>query len=190
MAHLTMRSAALIPLALAALAATTTAQAQSSGWQWLPGLTDPNYKAEASIALTGNRILPDVGRNTNAWGLDLNMNCALLQSPDNRIRTHVNFSRSNKDGVQGTNWELSPRYTMPVREAPGLSLGVGPSLGLFSVKSAASDHTYTGLGLATGLNYRAGPLYTGIDVRYHRTTSHDGVSLDPVTWGAKVGLNF
>ncbi len=176
-------------IALAALAASA-AQAQSSGWTLMPGLKDPNFKPEVSIAFTGNRVMPDQGANTNAWGLDLNMNCGLIQSPDKRIRTHVNFSRSNKGGVQGTNWELSPRYTAPVQGAPGLSMGVGPSLGVFQFDSAAGDRTYTGLGAAAGANFRAGPLYTGIDVRYHFTNRRGGERLDPLTWGAKVGVNF
>lgn len=177
-------------IVLATLGAAGAAQAQSSGWQFLPGLNNPGFKPEVSIAFTGNRVMPDKGSDTNAWGIDLNMNCGLIQSPDQRIRTHVNFSRSNKGGVQGTNWELSPRYTAPVQGAPGLSMGVGPSLGVFQFDSDAGDRTFTGIGAAAGANYRAGPLYTGIDVRYHLTNKRDGARLDPLTWGAKVGVNF
>jgi hypothetical protein len=186
-----IRTALLAPAALALATLTATAaQAQSAGWQILPGLKDPNFKAEASIALTGNRVMPDKGGDTNAWGIDFNMNCGLIQSPDKRIRTHVNFSRSNKGGVQGTNWELSPRYTAPVLGAPGLSLAIGPTLGMFQLESAAVDRTLYGVGAAVGANYRVGPLFTGLDLRYHFTGRRGGVDLDPLTWGAKVGVNF
>jgi hypothetical protein len=119
--------------ALAAAAVTLPALAQ--GWQILPIVNDPGYKAEVSLAVTGNLVQPDQGGSLNAWGLDLNMNCGLIQSPDKRIRTHVNFTRSNKNGVQGTGFELSPRYTAPVLNAPGLSLGFGPSIGVFRAEA-------------------------------------------------------
>ncbi len=174
--------------ALAAGAATLPAQAQ--GWQILPIVNDPGYKAEVSLAVTGNFVQPDEGGHVNAWGLDMNMNCGLIQSPDKRIRTHVNFTRSNKGGVQGTGFELSPRYTAPVLNAPGLSLGFGPSIGVFRAEAGGSSNSSTGLGLAAGLNYKSGGLYTGFDLRYHLTDSNGGYGDKALIWGAKVGVNF
>ncbi|MEY4751225.1 MAG: hypothetical protein RIQ60_3439 [Pseudomonadota bacterium] len=176
-------------LSLGALLAPVAAQAQ--GWQFLPLLNDPGYKPEPSVALTVDRVDPGQGSSVDAYGLDVNVNCGLIQSPDKRIRTHINLSASDDAGVKTSNFELSPRYTLPLAGMPGLSLGAGPSLGLFKVQaSGAASRTLTGVGLAAGINYRSGAFYAGADLRKHSTSAKDGVDLDPLTWGVKVGVNF
>jgi long-subunit fatty acid transport protein len=177
-----IRSAALAAVVLSASAA------HAASWQWLPMVNDPGYKAEPSLAITGNRVLPGTGPNANAFGLEFNANCGLVQSPDKRIRTHVNLSRTDQDGVKVTALELSPRYTVPLGQ--GLSVGFGPSLGVFQVNTPARDRNLLGVGAAVGLNFRSGVLYTGFDVRYHSTVERDNVDHDPLTFGAKIGVNF
>jgi hypothetical protein len=179
----------LIVAAALSLGALFAPVAHAEGWQVMPVLTDSGFKFEPTLALTANRIEPDRGGNAMAWGLDLNFNCALLQSPDKRIRTHLNVSQSDESGLKTTAFELSPRYTMPVG-LPGLSVGAGPSLAVFKVETAGLSRNLAGLGLAGGVNYRAGAFYVGADVRVHRTNSKDGIDLDPVTWGLKAGVNF
>ena len=178
----------LIASAALALCALLSPAAHAQGWQFLPLFNDPQFKPEATLAITGNRLMPDQGSDANAWGIDFNMNCGLLQSPDKRIRTHVNLSRSDDNGVKVTALELSPRYTMPLSAT--LSVGVGPSLAVFKVDNAVNDRSLTGLGAAVGLNYRAGSFYAGADLRYHATGARSGMDLDPVTVGMKVGINF
>lgn len=179
----------LIATAALGLCALLAPSAHAEGWQFLPLLNDPQYKPEITLAITGNRLQPDQGRDADAWGIDLNMNCGLLQSPDKRIRTHVNLSRSDEAGVKVTAFELSPRYTMPLA-MPGVSIGAGPSLAVFKVEGGGADRSLTGLGLAAGVNYRVGSFYAGADVRYHGTAARSGVDLDPVTLGLKLGINF
>ncbi len=164
------------------------AAAHAGEWQFLPALKNPNYKPDLAVALTGSRVLPDTGPNANAFGLEVSAHCGLLQTPDDRLRTHVNLSRTDKNGTKVTAFELSPRYTIPL--AQGLSVGVGPSLGAFSVDTPARDKTLFGIGAAVGLNYRSGVLYTGVDLRYHATSERDGIDHDPMTIGAKIGVNF
>ena len=162
---------AVTALTLALTALTAPAAHAADGWQWLPAFNNPAWKPDASLALTGSRIGPGTGPDANAWGLDLNFNCGLMQTPDQRIRSHLNLTHSSKNGTSVTGFEVSPRYTVPLGD--GLSAGVGPSVGA-----------------AAGMNYRAGALYTGFDIRYHATTSRSGVDYDPLTFGAKVGINF
>jgi hypothetical protein len=184
------RHALKIAAAALSLGALLAPAAQAQGWQFLPMLNDPSYKPEPSVALTVNRIEPGHGNSADAYGLDVNVNCGLIQSPDKRIRTHINLSASDDAGVKTSNFELSPRYTLPLG-MPGLSLGAGPSLGLFKVEtSGAPSRTLTGVGLAAGLNYRSGAFYAGADLRKHSTSARSGVDLDPLTWGVKVGVNF
>ncbi|MEY2687290.1 MAG: hypothetical protein RL375_1488 [Pseudomonadota bacterium] len=179
----------LIVAAALSLGALFAPAAHAEGWQFLPLLSDASFKFEPTLALTVNRLAPDQGDSATAYGLDLNFNCALLQSPDKRIRTHLNMSGTDEGGVKTTAFELSPRYTMPVG-MPGLSLGVGPSLAVFKVEAAGTSSNLTGVGLAGGINYRAGAFYVGADVRMHSTSAKNGVDLDPVTWGLKAGFNF
>ena len=184
------KTTALLSASLVALCAfaAPAAQAAGNGWQWLPAVNDPSWKPEASVAVTGNRTDPGTGPSATGWGVDVNLNCGLVQSPDNRIRTHVNISHTNKNGTSVNAFELSPRYTVPLGD--GLSAGVGPSVGAFQVSTPGNDRTLLGMGAAAGMNYRAGALYTGFDIRYHATTSRSGVDYDPLTFGAKVGINF
>ena len=72
----------------------------------------------------------------------------------------------------------------------GLSVGVGPSLGLFKVEGGGVSKNLFGVGFATGLNYRVGQIYTGFDLRYHSTGAKENVDYDPTSIGVKVGLNF
>ncbi len=179
----------LIAAAALSLGALFAPVAHAEGWQLLPVLNDPGFKLEPTLALTVNRLAPDQGDSATAYGLELNFNCILLQTPDKRVRTHINVSGSDESGLKTTAFELSPRYTMPVG-MPGLSLGVGPSLAVFKVEAAGVSRNLTGIGLAGGVNYRMGAFYVGADVRVHSTSAKNGVDLDPVTWGLKAGVNF
>ena len=83
---------------------------------------------------------------------------------------------------------LSPRYTVPLGD--GLSIGAGPSLGLFRVEAPSAARTLPGLGVAAGLNWRIGALLTGVDVGWHGTRERGGLDQDPLTVGAKIGFSF
>jgi hypothetical protein len=175
--------------AAAALLGALIAPAQAAGgWTFLPGLNDPGFKFAPTLALTANSNKPDRGSSATGYGIDLNFNCALIQSPDQRIRTHLNISHTSKDGQTVNAFELSPRYTIPL--GAGLSVGVGPSLALFRADAGSGNKNLFGAGVATGMNYNVGAFYTGFDLRYHSTKAKDGVDYDPTSIGVKVGVNF
>ena len=178
-----------LPALLAALVITAAPAARAAdGWQWLPALNDPAWKPDATLALTGSRIDPDPGRGVNAWGLELAMQCGLVQTPDRRVRTHLNYSHGSRDGTTYDTMTLSPRYTVPLGD--GLSVGAGPSLGLFRVDAPTAARTLPGLGVAAGVNWRIGSLLTGIDLSWHSTRARAGLDQDPLTVAAKVGFSF
>lgn len=173
----------------AALLGALIAPAQAaSGWTFLPILNDPAFKLAPTLALTANSNKPDQGGSATGYGIDFNFNCGLLQSPDQRMRTHVNLSHTSKDGTTVNAFELSPRYTIPL--GAGLSVGIGPSLAAFKVEGGSVSKNLFGVGVATGMNYSAGAFYTGFDLRYHSTGAKDGVDYDPTSIGVKVGINF
>jgi hypothetical protein len=121
-------------------------------------------------------------------GLDFNMNCGLIQTPDNRIRTHIQINHVDESGVKSTSFELSPRYTLPI--GGGFSAGAGPVLALVRVDSGNSNQNLFGYGAVAGLNFRAGMFYAGADLRYLNTTEHNNTQLDNWALLAKVGINF
>lgn len=173
----------------ATLATLSFAAAAADGWRFAPGLTDKGMKFAPSLAITANRVEPDSGSGKNAWGLDFNFNCGLIQDPNNRIRTHLNYSRVDEGGLKVHAFELSPRYMVPI--AAGLSMGAGPSLAAYGVKAGGGyDHTLYGIGAAAGIVYRTGNLFVGADVRYHVTQTKGSRDFDNLTAGIKVGVNF
>ena len=183
-----MKKTVLAVLVSSTILASFSAVAE--GWRVLPILSDKNMKLEPTLALTLSRVDPDA-RNINtatAYGIDFNFNCGLIQDPKNRIRTHLNISRSEKAGLEVVAYELSPRYTVPLGN--GLSVGAGPSLAMFQLDQTNFSESYFGVGVAAGVNYRAGALYAGADLRVHNTSTERGTDYDNVTVGAKLGINF
>jgi hypothetical protein len=172
---------------LTVLMATLAAPAHAGEWTFLP-ILKPGYKAAPSLALTINSNDSSSQPAADALGLDFNFNCGLIQSPDQRIRTHFNLSQSDKSGTKVTGYELSPRYTIPF--GAGMSAGFGPSLAAFSVDQGATSTTLYGAGVAAGVNYRAGMLFAGADLRIHSTGTKNGVDYSPTTLGLKIGVNF
>lgn len=183
-----MKKTILATVFTSAVLASSAAVAE--GWRVLPILSDKTMKFEPTLALTLNRVDPDQSNfnSVTAYGLDLNFNCGLIQDPLNRMRTHFNVSRSDKQGLEVLAFELSPRYTVPLGN--GLSIGVGPSLAVFELDAPGFSESYFGIGVAAGVNYRVNQFYAGADLRIHDTRSDRGVNYDNVALGAKVGINF
>lgn len=176
----------LLAVALSSLSIAASAE----GWKFAPGLSE-GFKYEPSVALTAGSVKPHGADSGTAYGVEVNFNCGLIQTPDNRMRTHFSVSRMNEDKYGATIVELSPRYTVPV--ADGLSIGVGPSLGAVHLNPAAAGvptETVFAYGVVAGLNYRKGALYAGLDLGARRTKEKSGLDFDSRAVTLKVGYNF
>lgn len=176
-----------IALALALASASTVALA--NGWKFAPGL-DSSFKFAPTVAATVGTVKQNGGGDSATLaGLELNFNCGLLQSPDNRIRTHFSISRADEKGYDATVIELSPRYTVPLGN--GFSVGVGPSLGMVRLEaSGLPNENLFAYGVAGGVNYRAGAFYAGFDLNARRTNEKSGLDYDSRGATLKVGFNF
>jgi hypothetical protein len=176
-------------LTLSLLAGASLAQA-ADGWQFLPIVNDPGYKAQPTLALSVDRVNPknDGVPSDTATGLEFNFNCGLVQSPDKRIRTAVKFSRSSQNDLKVTSFELSPRYMVPVGN--GVTLGAGPSLTSVRLSEAGDGRTLWGAGLAASAEWRSGAMFLGADLRWHDLRKKDGVEYDNTAIGLRVGVNF
>lgn len=178
----------LLAVALSSLSLAAAAQE----WRFAPALKDASFKFEPTIAATVGAVKPNGGGETaTAYGVELNFNCGLIQSPDNRIRTHLTFSQADEDDYDATMIELSPRYTVPL--ANGFSVGVGPSIGAVRVNPAVAGmdtETMFAYGLVAGVNYRSGAFYAGLDFGVRRTDDKNGIDYDSRGATLKVGYNF
>jgi hypothetical protein len=173
---------------VAATLAALSVAAHAEGWRFAPGFTEQGYKFDPSLAGTVNLVDADDHSSDTGFGVDFNFNSALIQDPQNRIRTHLQFGRVSDSGLKANAFEYSPRYTVPLRE--GLSFGVGPSVAMYQVEVPGFDKTLYGVGVAAGVNFRAGAMYFGADARFHDTRSKNGVNFDNLTLGVKAGVNF
>jgi hypothetical protein len=162
---------------------------QADGLKFFPGL-QAGFKAEPSVALSAGVMGSPATSNDSmfVYGLDFNMNCGLIQTPDNRIRTHVQINHTDESGMKATSFELSPRYTLPV--GSGFSVGAGPVLGLVMADNGRTDKNLFGYGAVVGANYRKGMYYSGLDLRYLNTSDSNGLSFENWALLAKVGINF
>lgn len=175
---------------LAVTLSSLSVAASAEGWKFAPGLTD-GFKYEPSIAATVGSIKPHDADSATAYGVEVNFNCGLIQTPDNRVRTHFSVSRVNEDQYGATIVELSPRYTVPLTD--GFSIGAGPSLGAVRLNPSAAGvptETVFAYGVVAGLNYRKGPLYAGLDLGARRTKEKSGLDFDSRAVTLKVGYNF
>lgn len=175
-------------LAFAGFAVAATAS-HADGLRFLPVL-DSGHKFEPTLAVTAGVMNAPTARDDAmfVYGLDLNFNCGLIQTPDNRIRTHLQLNRVNESGVKATSIELSPRYTVPL--GGGFSFGVGPALALVMADNGNTDKNLFGYGVAAGANYRKGVYYSGLDLRYLNTNERSNVGFENWALMAKVGINF
>ncbi|RIX42447.1 MAG: hypothetical protein D3M94_18065 [Rhodocyclales bacterium GT-UBC] len=175
-------------LFIGSLALSATAS-HADGWRLLPGL-ESGFKFEPTLAISAGVLNAASGKDDTmaVYGLDFNMNCGLLQSPDNRIRTHVQINHVDHAGIKATSFELSPRYTIPLGN--GFSFGAGPALAMVKAENGNRDKNLFGYGLVAGANFRKGMYYSGIDLRYLNTNEREQVGFENWALLAKVGINF
>ncbi|QRM20071.1 hypothetical protein GBK02_12025 [Dechloromonas sp. TW-R-39-2] len=175
-------------LLLGSLAFAATAS-HAEGLRFFPGL-DSGFKFEPTLALSAGVMHAKAADDNSqlVYGLDFSMNCGLIQTPDNRIRTHIQINHVNESNAKATSFELSPRYTVPL--GGGFSVGVGPALALVKADNGHNELNLFGYGVAAGANFRKGAYYSGIDLRYLNTNERNNVEFENWALMAKVGINF
>lgn len=135
-----------------------------------PAAQDANYQAQPTLALLGGIQDPDVrGAGADSlMGIELSLNCPLIQPPKNRIRQQLSLSRYDDSGLELTSLEINPHYMMPLSEH--LELGVGPGLGIVRAEAGRDEETLYTAQAGASLQYRVGALYLGAEARYQLTT--------------------
>ncbi len=156
-------------LALTGAILLVTGNAQAAGdWNFLAGTKD-GFVAEPAISLMLGQM--DPGNNMDSdiiTGIELSLNCPLLQPPSNRIRQQASYTTYDDNGVKITSLEINPHYVVEV--APGLEIGGGPGLGYVMVDNGVADDAVFGLQLGVSAHYTLqSPLFIGAEARYQIT---------------------
>jgi hypothetical protein len=178
--------------ALLAIQLASVSLAAAEGAKFAPLFTDPEFRFEPTVAAVIGGLKPEDAPSGLFVGAELNFNCGLFQTADQRMRTHLLLGGYDHDGVELSTIELSPRYTLPI--GSGFSLGAGPGLAYVRSTVGNQDASHLAWMLAGGVNFRKRAYYAGVDLRYQDTAEKQlgGVSIDPNNWAiaAKVGYNF
>jgi hypothetical protein len=113
-------------LVLALTASLFATQAATAGeWNFLAGTKD-GYKAEPIVSVMAGSMDVD-GESGTITGVEVSLNCPLVQPPSNRIRQQASITSYDEGGVSVTNFEINPHYVVEV--APNLEVGGGPGFG-------------------------------------------------------------
>lgn len=168
--------------------------ASAADWTFLAG-AEPGYKAEPMASVLFGRMSPGRSgiKDGNITGLELSLNCPLLQPPTNRIRQQVSYTQYDESGTKIKNFEINPHYVVEV--SPRLELGGGPGLAYITTSGTANNPNFWGLNLGLSAHYRGwGPVFVGAEYRYQFTNKKDfgGVNdnLNNGRFDVKVGYDF
>lgn len=187
-----MKKQTSLGLLSALLLSSGTAVAEGQ-WNFLAGM-DKNYVAEPTLSLMIGNLNPDIGNASSDTisGLELSLNCPLLQPPSNKIRQQVSYNRYDDQGLKISTFELNPHYV--IEAAPGLGIGFGPGLGYVKAETATESEGMLALQLGASLHYTAlGKLFLGAEARYQATQSDDFAGqkgADNFRVALKAGYNF
>jgi hypothetical protein len=188
-----MKKHAAVGLLSALLVTSGMAQAAEGQWNFLAGM-DKDYVANPTLSIMAGSLDPDISgaSSDTVTGLELSLNCPLLQPPSNKIRQQVSYTRYDDQGLKISSFELNPHYV--VDAMPGLGIGFGPGLGYVKAETAADSEGMFALQLGASLHYTAlGKLFLGAEARYQTTQSDDFAGqkgADNFRIALKAGYNF
>lgn len=155
---------------------------------------DADYVAEPALALMVGNYNPSItgANNDTVSGIELSLNCPLLQPPSNKIRQQVSYNRYNDSGLKINSFEINPHYV--IESASGLGVGFGPGIGYVKAETSTESARMLALQLGVSLHYRAmDHLFLGAEARYQATQGDDFVGqkgADNFRGTIKVGYSF
>jgi hypothetical protein len=178
-----------LSLLLGLLAVSSSAFA--GDWKLLP-VRDADFKPEVTVSAVAGSLDPQHSGAGTYSGIDLALNCLLLQPPSGVMRTHISLGQFDHDGLKLTDFEINPRWTVKLNK--DLSFGVGPGVGLVNAEIAGHSSTLFALQLGADLDYRMGPLNLGLGARWQATENKELVSgrsgADNALIQVRIGYNF
>ena len=168
-----------------------SSSAFAGDWKLLP-VRDADFKPAVTVSAVGGSLGPQHGGAGSYSGIEVSLNCLLLQPPSGVMRTHLSLGQFDHDGLKLTDLEVNPRWTFNLNQ--DLSLGVGPGIGLVKAEVSGQSTSLFALQFGADLDYRMGPLNLGLGLRWQATEDkeivrgHNGA--DNALLQARIGFNF
>lgn len=183
-----MKLRALPPL-LALLAAQPVA---AEGWTFMPGKSD-NYQPEMTVSALFGQLdpAPSGADSDSVIGVELSLNCPMVQPPEGTIRQQLSIGRYDENGLELTTIEINPHYLVALDDK--LAIGFGPGLGYLRADAPGVDDSVFALQAGVSLHYNVDArLFLGAEARYQWTQelddSNDDMNNSRIV--AKVGYRF
>ena len=98
-----------LSLLLGLLAVSSSAFA--GDWKLLP-VRDADFKPEVTVSAVAGSLDPQQGGAGTYGGIELALNCLLLQPPSGVMRTHISLGQFDHDGLKLSDFEINPRWTV------------------------------------------------------------------------------
>jgi len=159
-------------LSAAVLTTFSTSSFAEKGWEIFPGTQDDFIFDPTISVMVGQMQSTDViGDAAIGAGVELSMNCPLVQPPTNRVRQQVSyFNYQDGDSTLHT-IELNPHYVVEV--SPKLEIGAGPGFGYVRADVDGKTANMGAIQLGGSVHYRMDKFFVGAEARYQWTTKED-----------------
>ncbi|MDH5259175.1 MAG: hypothetical protein OEX07_14270, partial [Gammaproteobacteria bacterium] len=148
-----MKHITKIAISAALLTSFSTASFADKGWEFFPGVKD-DFIFDPTISVMAGQMqtLSVIGDAAIGAGIELSINCPLVQPPTNRVRQQISFF-NYKDGDSTINTvELNPHYVVEVM--PKLEIGAGPGFGFVSADVDGKTANMGAIQLGGSVHYR------------------------------------
>ena len=156
----------------ALLTSFSTASFADKGWAFFPGLED-GFIFDPTLSVMAGRMQSTslVGAAANGTGLELSINCPMLQPPTNRVRQQISFYQyKDGDSILQT-FELNPHYV--IEAMPKLEIGGGPGVGYVRADVDGRTANMVAFQLGGSIHYRINKIFIGAEARYQFTNKAD-----------------
>jgi len=147
---------------------STTSFAEKS-WQFFPGVND-DFIFDPTISIMAGQMRPSlkIGDAAIGTGIELSINCPLLQPPTNRIRQQISYFNYKDSDSTIITVEVNPHYVFEVM--PKLEIGAGPGFGYVSADVNGKTANMGAFQLGGSIHYRISRFFIGAEGRYQWTT--------------------
>ena len=187
-----MKKTIKVLIAIAGLISLNSTVWAEGDWRFLPVQGD-GFDPDLTLSVTGGIMDPQThGLDTDlVFGLELSLNCLLLDPPQGKIRQQLSFSHYDDGGLEITSFEMNPHYIYNMDNA--LSIGFGPGIGYLDADGRNVNEGAFTLQGGVSLHYKMSErLFLGAEARYQWTKELDDLDddLKNARIFGKVGYRF
>jgi len=185
-----MKNYTKIAIAGAILASFSTASFADKGWDFFPG-TQSGFIFDPTVSVLAGQMMTksSIGDDAIGVGLELSINCPLIQPPTNRVRQQISYFNYKNGSSTINTVELNPHYVVEVM--PKLEIGGGPGVGYVNADVDGKSANMAAFQLGGSIHYRVSKFFIGAEGRYQWTTDgEDGTGTSNGAKNARVLLKI